>query len=700
MPNRLANESSPYLLQHQNNPVDWYPWCKEALERSRTEDKPIFLSIGYSACHWCHVMEHESFEDEDLARVLNDNFVCIKVDREERPDLDQIYMNAVMAMQQGRGGWPLNVFLTPEQKPFFGGTYWPPRTKVGMPGFDQVLHGVLDAFTSRRDSVDSQSGQIVEWLNKSEETAQQTSRPDEALLRHAVQTLERNFDDQHGGFGAAPKFPHCMDLALLVRVANASNEKTQPTRERLLDMVGLSLKKMAYGGLFDHLAGGFARYSVDEFWLVPHFEKMLYDNSLLVGVYLDMYSATGEQFYSQIARKTLDYLVNYMLDESGGIHSTEDADSEGVEGKFYVWSREEVIQILGDEIGPRFCKLYNVTEAGNFEGENILNMSQSYQEFADAQGIPKQQLRDEMRTAREQLLAIRDKRIRPGKDDKILVSWNGLAISAFARAAVVLDEPRYADVATKAAEFISKDLRRNDGRLLHTYRKGKATLDAYLDDYSYLIVALIDLYQTRFESRWLSWAGELTETMIKHFSDEENGGFFFTADDHEQLISRVRSFQDSSVPSGNAMAAMALLRLGRISGRTDWIEKAEATTVAAMPILTRSPLASGQMLLVVERLLSQSFEFVIAMPKDFDERQLTQTVLKRMPLEASLVVLREDDSKTESTADYLQGKTAIGGQPTLYLCSEFKCSAPIIGDNAILDAVDQLQENLQAVKTP
>ena len=700
MPNRLTNETSPYLLQHKDNPVEWYPWCEEALERSRTEDKPIFLSIGYSACHWCHVMEHESFEDEDLARVLNENFICIKVDREERPDLDQIYMNAVMALQQGRGGWPLNVFLTPDQHVFFGGTYWPPRTRVGMPGFDQVLHGVLDAYTSRRDSVEEQSQKVTQWINQNASVSESDSdaglKKDEELLRAAVQTLQRSFDDKNGGFGSAPKFPHCMDLSLLVQIANASNENSTPNRERLLEMVRVSLKKMAYGGIFDHLAGGFARYSVDEHWLVPHFEKMLYDNALLVSVYLDMYKTTGDQFYSMIARKTLNYLLNYMIDAEGGIHSTEDADSEGVEGKFYVWSKSEILEVLGNEAGERFCKLYNVTEAGNFEGENILNMQQSYQDFADSEGIAKQELRDEMREAREKLLAVRDRRIRPGKDDKILVSWNALAISAFARAAILLDDPQYAIAAERSARFIHAKLRQPDGRLLHTCRGGTAKLAAYLDDYSYLVNALVDVYQTSFDPIWLDWASELSEMMVKHFWDSDQLGFYFTADDHEQLISRVKPFQDSSVPSGNAMAATALIRLGKITGNQDWSEKAEQTINASLAMLNRSPLSSGQMLLALERQLAQSFELVLMLPESTESKTpLASKILQRCPAKTSLVVSHES-AEPSVLSEYLDGKKVIGDQPTLYICSDHKCSAPVVGQQAILDAVNELTRNLSA----
>ena len=538
MPNRLAQESSPYLLQHAENPVDWFPWGEEALELARTQDRPIFLSIGYSACHWCHVMEHESFENEQIAGMLNDNFISIKVDREERPDIDQIYMNAVMALQQGQGGWPLNVFLTPEQDVFFGGTYWPPSTKVGRPGFDHVLHSVLDAYTNRRDQVAEQSQQITEWLNKAEKS-DQTLTLDRALLQNAASVLHRNFDANNGGFGGAPKFPHCMDLALLVRLAktHGGSESAEPNSEQMLEMVRVSLKKMAYGGIFDHLAGGFARYSVDDHWLVPHFEKMLYDNSLLAGVYLDMHRVKGDRFYAMIAEKTLGYLMNYLTDEAGGFHSTEDADSEGVEGKFYVWSEQEVMEVLGEETGESFCQLYNVSERGNFEGHNILHMTQSYQQFADQKSIDKKQLRDQMRDARLKLLEVRDRRIRPGKDDKVLVNWNGLGISAMAKAARQLDDAKYSQAASNSAEFIWSEMRDETGRLLHTWRNGVAKISGFLDDYANLLVAFVDLYEVGYDQKWLDRAVEIAEQMIAHFHDPD-GGFFFTSDDQQALISR------------------------------------------------------------------------------------------------------------------------------------------------------------------
>ena len=526
-------------------------------------------------------------------------------------------MNAVMALRGGGGGWPLSVFLTPTQEVFFGGTYWPPKSRLGMPGFDQVLHGVLDAYSSRRDQVTTQSKHITDWLNENE-VAASVEKPGRDLLANAAQVLAQSFDYENGGFGGAPKFPHAMDLRLLTLLSRSWKSDAPLGREGLLEMVRINCKKMAYGGIFDHLAGGFARYTVDEKWLVPHFEKMLYDNALLADVYTEMFAATGDDFYSGIARKTLDYVLGYVTDEGGAFYSSEDADSEGEEGKFYVWSKQEILDILGPEIGRRFCELYNVTAAGNFEGHNILNMTASFQQFADQAGMDKQDLRAEMRTARKKLLEVRDRRIRPGLDDKVLVSWNALAIHALARAGVILDEPKYGAATAQAAEFIWQNLRKGDGRLLHTWRNGQAKLDAYLDDYAYLILALLEVYQFDFDVRWVDRAASLAEQMVSHFWDEEFGGFFFTADDHEQLIARSKVFQDSSTPSGNAMAALSLVRLGRLTGRTDWLEIAERTMSASLSLIKRSPLASGQMLIAIEQYLDDAKEFVLVAENEAD----------------------------------------------------------------------------------
>ncbi|HEX4147930.1 MAG TPA: thioredoxin domain-containing protein, partial [Pirellulales bacterium] len=528
MANRLAQETSPYLLQHANNPVDWYPWGAEALARAKAESRPIFLSIGYSACHWCHVMEHESFENPAIAGALNANFVNIKVDREERPDLDQIYMGAVQAMT-GRGGWPMSVFLTPDTKPFFGGTYWPPSGRMGMPGFDQVIEAVKQAWHERREAVHEQAQQLTDHLAQAAAGQMQSAPVGEAALLAAAAMLERVFDHQHGGFGSAPKFPHPMDLRLLLRVWRRT------ARDGVLEMVTTTLEKMAAGGIYDHLGGGFHRYSVDERWLVPHFEKMLYDNALLAGCYVEAWQATGNGDFARVARETCDFMLREMTDPAGGFYCTQDADSEGHEGKFYVWTSAEIESVLGAERGGVFARVYDVSPQGNFEGQNILNLPRSLVQAAGSLGRDPRQLAAQLAEDRAQLLAARSQRIKPGLDDKVLVSWNGLAIDALALAGAALEEPRYLDAALRAADFIIGRLRQPDGRLLHTWRRGQGKLAAYLDDYACLASALVTLYEATFEERLIATAVELADTILAQFMDREHGGFFYTAADHEPL---------------------------------------------------------------------------------------------------------------------------------------------------------------------
>jgi uncharacterized protein len=718
MPNHLAAESSPYLLQHQNNPVDWYPWGPEALARAKAENKPIFLSIGYSACHWCHVMEHESFENDLIAKYLNEHFVSIKVDREERPDLDQIYMNAVQLMT-GRGGWPMSVFLTPDLKPFFGGTYWPPTARMGMPGFEQVLVAVNDAWINRREAAVKQAEELTEHLQEAsggrespgtihpgsasppDREAHASRSPSDVearqLLDGAVRQLARAFDSRNGGFGQAPKFPHSMDLQLLLRLW-----KRHP-REETLRMVMLTLDKMAAGGIYDHLAGGFARYSVDERWLVPHFEKMLYDNALLTSAYLDAYQATKEERCARTARETCDYILQYMTDPAGGLHSTEDADSEGEEGKFYVWTPAEIKELLRDERGERFCYVYDVSDAGNFEhGKSILNLPKTFEQVAAIKGWNEFELKAELKESREKLLAVRDSRVRPGKDDKILTSWNGLMIDALARAARATDgkapalhaaAEAFQAAATRAAEFVLMSMSRPDGRLLHTWRHGKAKLDAYLDDYAYFINALVTLYESTFSERWIDEAVRLTDLMQQHFEDKEGGGFFFTADDHEQLIARNKDFHDASVPSGNGMAATALIRLGKLTGRTDYLESARRAIVAGLPTIERAPMAAGQLLIALDMWLGPMQELVLIGGVGEAENQAVLGELRRAYLPNTIIAYRPGESHGSSARrspildPLFAGRAAINGQPVLYICENFACQAPISGVEAIQAAV-------------
>lgn len=692
MSNRLADESSPYLLQHKDNPVDWHPWGPEALEKAKREQKPIFLSIGYSACHWCHVMEHESFENDEIAGLLNERFVCIKVDREERPDLDHIYMNAVQLMT-GHGGWPMSVFLTPDLQPFYGGTYWPPHDARGMPGFDRIILAVHDAWTNRREQAIEQAGKLTEAIQSVEGHAGSGRGLSPELLHTAAVQLERAFDFTHGGFGRAPKFPHSMDLQLLLRVWQRQvGQASLPARtgkdaHPTLNMVCLTLDKMAAGGIYDHLGGGFARYSVDERWLVPHFEKMLYDNALLTLAYLEGYQATRDEKYARVARETLDYVLRDLTDPTGMFHSTEDADSEGEEGKFYVWMPKEIYEVLGEDRGIRFCYVYDVSDGGNFEhGASILNLPKTIEQCAGVRGWELEQVQRELAEDRAKLLAVRSRRVRPGKDDKVLVSWNALMIDAMARAARALDEPKYLAAARQATESLLRELRRPDGRLLHAWRHGKAKLDAYLDDYTYLVNALVSLYEASFEEQWIGEAVRLADLVLAHFRDPA-GGFFYTADDHEQLIARHKDLQDGSVPSGNSMAAYGLLRLGKLTGRTEYLDAAHQTLAIAQGIMERSPTGAGQMLLAADLAIGPAQELVLVGENDSEVHK----ALGAKFLPRTVVAWRTGQGAATSPLEALfAGRTVNQNDVTLYVCENFACQTPVNGRNAVLAAVSKL----------
>ena len=681
MSNRLAQESSPYLLQHANNPVDWYAWGSEAIERARREDKPIFLSIGYSACHWCHVMEHESFENQSIAQRLNGAFVCVKVDREERPDLDQIYMTAVQAMT-GRGGWPMSVFLTPELKPFYGGTYWPPTGRMGLPGFDQVIEAVLDAWQHRREQVAEQASQLAADIDRAGRMALPPGELSARPLTAAEAALERTFDHQHGGFGGAPKFPHPMDLRVLLR-----RWRSDP-RQQVLNIVTLTLDRMAAGGIYDQLGGGFHRYSVDDRWLVPHFEKMLYDNALLSACYVEAFQATGRQDYQRTARETFDYVLREMTSPEGGFYSTLDADSEGEEGKFYVWKPAEIEALLGAEQSKTFCRVYDVSDEGNFEGHNILNLPKTLDQIARILGRDLDELAAELTESRAKLLEVRNRRVWPGLDDKVLASWNGLMIDSLAYAAGALHEPRYLNAARAAADFILGRMRRADGRLLHAWRSGQAKFDAYLDDYACLANALVTLYESSWEERWIDAAVSLADALVAQFQDAESGGFFYTAADHERLISRQKDVQDSSVPSGNSMAATALLRLGKLCGRADYLEAAERTLKAFVSLLEMHPSAAGQLLIALDFYLGPTPELILlgASP-EIDE---VTADLRRRYLPNKVVAGRPGDGHSPSLDGAFEGKSAVDGKATLYVCRNFTCQVPVVGKQAIAAAVAAL----------
>ena len=680
--NRLADETSPYLLQHAQNPVDWYPWGPEALARSKAEDRPIFLSIGYSACHWCHVMERESFENPDIAAVMNENFVNIKVDREERPDLDQIYMSAVQAMT-GQGGWPMSVFLTPDLKPFFGGTYFPPADSRGMPGFPRVLLSVHRAWEERRDEIRTSANEMTEQLRGFGMLAKGTGALDVRLLDQAARAIQRNFDPVHGGFGSAPKFPHPMDLRVLLRHHARTGD------DQALHVVRHTLDKMARGGIYDHLGGGFARYSTDDRWLVPHFEKMLYDNALLASAYLEAYQATHDADLGRVARETFDYVLGRMTDPEGAFYSTEDADSEGVEGKYYVWSLAEVTGILGASRAKTFCYLYDVTESGNWEDHNILNLPRTIAQAAKMLGRGEDDLRAELASCRADLLAVRDRRVPPAKDTKVLVSWNGLMIAALAEGGRILKDERYLDAATRATGFILDRMRRDDGRLLHTFKDGRARLDGYLDDYANLIDGLTRLYEATGTPRWIESALDLARIMIDEFADPEHGGFFFTGHHHEELIARQKDFYDNATPSGNAMAATSLVRLAALTGRDDLSQAGRSALESVQVMLERQPAAGGQSLIALDFLLGSTRELAVIAGPDADEF--------RAVLEAIATPFLPHKVVAPATPDQAQGlsgkiplladRTSRDGHTTTYICETFACQAPVVGVSGVESAL-------------
>jgi len=666
--NRLSTETSPYLLQHAHNPVEWYPWGEEAFAKAKAENKPILLSVGYSACHWCHVMERESFEDEKIAGIMNELFVNIKVDREERPDVDEIYMNAVQ-MLTGRGGWPMTVFLTPQGKPFYGGTYFPPVDRHGLPAFPRVLAGVAQAYHERPQDVENSTAQILTNLEKITHREETTRPLSLDTLEQTTANLAKHVDLTHGGLGGAPKFPNSMVFSLFLRQAQATGNA------RYVELTTLTLRKMAEGGIYDHLGGGFHRYSVDERWLVPHFEKMLYDNALLVPLYLEAYQVTGEAFFRQVVEEILAYVEREMVSPEGGFYSTQDADSEGEEGKFFVWSRSEVMQILGEESGEIFCRYYDVTEEGNFEHRNILHQTLTIEQLAK---MFRREIGDVQRLiaeAKQKLFTVREGRIKPGRDEKILASWNGLMLSAFANAAKVLGHPHYVEIARRNADFLWTRLYR-DGRLLHSFKDGQARFNAYLDDYAFVAAALVDLYEATFEQKYLDRAVELTEILLSRFWDEKEGGFYFTSNDHEALISRSKSAFDGAIPSGNSVAVFALLRLSFLTENSRYLEKAEKTLRLFYDAMEQNPFGFSLMLGALDFYLRRPKEIVIL---GDPQEEGTKALLAQLQSEfiPNKTLLCVDPRRGEKIPSLLAGKTQVDGKLTVYVCHNFTCSLPV-----------------------
>ncbi len=681
--NRLADETSPYLLQHAENPVDWYPWGDEVFARASAEGKPIFLSVGYSACHWCHVMERESFENDQTAALLNESFLSVKVDREERPDVDQIYMAAVQAMT-GHGGWPMSVFLTPEGKPFYGGTYFPPADRHGMPGFPRVLQSVAQAWENRQEEILAAADGMTGQLQSLGQLRTTPGNLDESLLDNAYKKLSRGFDPQHGGFGDAPKFPHPMDLRVLMRHYHRTGDP------HALHMVRLTLDKMGQGGIYDHLGGGFARYSTDDRWLVPHFEKMLYDNALLVSTYVEAYQLTGERRYHGLLNETLGYVLDRLTAPEGGFYSTEDADSEGVEGKYYVWSLDEVRSLLGDEKAETFAKVYDVTEHGNWEHASILNLPRPISEAASALGRDEDDLRQELQQSRLILLGARNQRIPPGKDTKILTSWNGLMIAAMAEAGYALDQRIYLEAAEKAARFLLDHHRTEDGRLLHASKDGRARFPGYLEDYAYLIDGLTRLFEATGNALWISSSIELADLMLADFLDEQSGGFYFTAKDHETLIVRPKEPTDNATPSGNAVAATALLRLAALTGRSELEDHARRALESVRGLMDQAPTAAGQSLIALDFLLAPVREFAVIGGSDRTEYEDVLSQIGRRFLPHKVVAPSPGPVAPElaEKVPLLASRPTVDDRTTVYICQNFTCQAPVVGVEGVSKALD------------
>ena len=684
MPNRLINETSPYLLQHAHNPVEWYPWGADALDRSRSEDKPILLSIGYSACHWCHVMERESFENDSIAALMNQNFINIKVDREERPDLDAVYMEAVQ-MLTGSGGWPMTVFLTPEGKPFYGGTYFPPEDRHGMPGFPRLLASIAEAYGNNKGEIERVTQQLTEQMGRTGQLPRGTSILTVDVLHRAYSALATNFDYQNGGFGAAPKFPQPMTPEFLLRYHHHG------FNPRALELVEMTLEKMAYGGIYDQIGGGFHRYSTDAFWLVPHFEKMLYDNALLARLYLHAYLVTGRPLYRRIVEETLDYVLREMTDSEGGFYSAQDADSEGEEGKFFVWTPDEILAVLGEQEGGIFGGYFGVTIGGNFEGKNILNIHQEPEAFAEEHGLSMDQLLDIIHRGSKALLAVRDQRVHPMRDDKVLASWNGLMLRSFAEAGAALGRSDYLEAAMRNAAFLTS-IMKPQGRLLRTYRGGESKLLGYLEDYSCVADGLLALYEATFDLRWLKEAVELADSMIELFWEEGIEGFYDTGSDHETLVVRPRDVFDNAQPCGGSVASDVLLKLADFTGNEDYSAKAAAPLRSLHEVMGRSPGGVGHWLSALDFYISPTKEIAIIGPRnDPATVELLDTVFHQF-LPNKVVMGAETPPSPPLGKGGIQGgpdfpllrdRGMVNGQPTAYVCQHYVCQLPVTDPSSL-----------------
>jgi len=677
--NRLASEKSPYLLQHAGNPVDWYPWGSEAFDEARRQDKPVFLSIGYSTCHWCHVMAHESFEDPQIGRLMNEAFVSVKVDREERPDIDMLYMT-ICQMMTGSGGWPLSIIMTPDKQPFFAGTYVPRETRFGLLGLGDLIPRIKEMWATRRPELLSSASQIAATLRKPALSAHGGDL-NESVLHLAYEQLADRFDELHGGFAVAPKFPTAHNLLFLLRFWKRTDHK------KALDMVEKTLRTMRRGGMYDHIGFGFHRYSTDRRWLVPHFEKMLYDQALLAAAYAEAFQATGKEEYAQTAHQVLTYVMRDMTSPEGGFYSAEDADSEGEEGKFYLWTYDEIRRTLDVDEAGLFLKVFNIEENGNFtdeaagtkKGRNIPHLSISLETISSELNVPMPELDERLESARRKLFAHRQRRVHPHKDDKVLTDWNGLMVAALAKAARVLEEPRYAVAARSAVDFVLNTMLAPDGRLLHRYRDGEAALPAHADDYAFLVHGLLELYGATFDVDYLERALCLNKHLMEHFWDEESGGFYFTADDGEELLLRQKQAYDGALPSGNSVAMLNLLRLGRITADPDFEEKAARIGRAFFESVRQSPAAHSQLMVAVDFAVGPSYEVVIAGDsRASDTREMLEAIHRRFIPNKVVVFLPTERSSQEvkRLAPFTREQSSIDGKATAYVCVNHYCKLP------------------------
>ena len=668
-PNHLIQEKSPYLQQHAYNPVDWYPWCEEAFQKALRENKPVFLSIGYSTCHWCHVMEHESFEDEEVAKILNENFVSIKVDREERPDIDSVYMSACQALI-GSGGWPLNLFLTPDGKPFYAGTYFPKAERIGNPGFSNILKKISNLWKENKESILASSEQVMKFLQDTTEITSGQLLTAETL-RRAYEQLRDSFDILYGGFGSSPKFPTPHHYTFLLRYWKRTKDPNA------LEMVGKTLERMGMGGIYDQLGGGFHRYSTDEYWLVPHFEKMLYDQALMSMAYIEIFQSTGNRFNADMTRGIFDYVLRDLTSPEGGFYSAEDADSEGVEGKFYVWTPDEIIKTLGGNEGKIFCDYYDVSKEGNFEDKNILHADKPLDAFCKLEGLKPDEFRKMLKKSKEKLLVVREKRVRPHRDDKIITSWNGLMIAALAEGAQALGEPQYVIAAKRAADFIINNLRQKDGTLMRRYCGGEVSNNGFLDDYANFVWGLLNLYEATFEVKYIKTAIEINEKMIEYFWDEKAGGFFLNGKNNEKLIVNTKEIYDGALPSGNSVALLNILRISHMTGNLNMEDMATQIIRNFADTINQYPSGYTQFLCGLDFAIGPVKEIIIAgEPDNPDTKKVLSEIWKRFIPEKVLLLHSERDKTIEEIAGFVKEQKPIDGKTTVYICENYTCKTP------------------------